>query len=152
MSLLITGISFLFPSQIRVSKAIDISTGKDSLMNMIGDPSNWRLWYPAADTSWPYIENGKIKGIQTGKGHALTIKEINDSAVLTVNLGPSSKNAGSGWNVYPGRYPNSYTVQWFMDFHLRWYPWEKFSSILLEKRYGPMMEKGLEKLKSLLEK
>jgi hypothetical protein len=34
-----------------------------------------------------------------------------------------------------------------MDFKLRWYPWEKFSSLLLEKRYGPVMEQGLAKLK-----
>jgi hypothetical protein len=39
-----------------------------------------------------------------------------------------------------------------MDFRLRWYPWEKFSSLLLEKRYGPMLENGLDNLKKLMEK
>jgi len=39
-----------------------------------------------------------------------------------------------------------------MDFHLKWYPWEKFSSMLLENRYGPMMEQGLAKLKKVVEK
>jgi hypothetical protein len=38
-----------------------------------------------------------------------------------------------------------------MDFHLGWLPWNKFSGLLLEKRYGPRMEQGLTKLKSLLE-
>jgi hypothetical protein len=38
-----------------------------------------------------------------------------------------------------------------MDFHLRWYPWEKFGSLLLEKSYGTKMEMGLMSLKKLAE-
>jgi hypothetical protein len=38
-----------------------------------------------------------------------------------------------------------------MDFRLRWYPWEKFSSLLFEKQYGTQMEAGLESLKQLAE-
>ncbi len=149
---LITGISLFFPFHVRISKAIDIRAGKDSLMSNIGDVTNWKKWYPGADTSAYYIVAGKIKGITTGNNQALLMKEINDSAVLAVNVGPNSKKGESGWNIFPGRIPNSFTVQWYMDFHLRWYPWEKFSSLLLEKRYGPMMERGLERLKAMLEK
>jgi hypothetical protein len=151
-SLLITGISLFFPSHVRISKAIDISAGKDSLMSLIGDAANWKKWYPGADTSAYFVVAGKIKGIVTGNKQALKIKEINDSAVLTTNVGPGSKGGEAGWNIYSGRIPNSLTVQWYMDFHLRWYPWEKFSSLLLEKRYGTMMEQGLSRLKAQLEK
>ena len=121
-------------------------------MSQLGDATKWKSWYPGADTSAYYVVAGKINGIATGNNQALAIKEINDSAVLTMNVGANSKKGESGWNIYPGRIPNSFTVQWFMDFHLHWYPWEKFSSLLLEKRYGLMMEQGLEKLKILLEK
>jgi hypothetical protein len=151
-SLLITGISLFFPSHIRISKAIDISTEKNLLMNHLGDVSKWKLWYPGADTSSFLYVGGKINGITAANGQALMIKEINDSTVQTMNLRPNSKNGTSGWNVFSGRNPGSYTVQWYMDFHLRWYPWEKFSSLLLEKRYGAMMEHGLNNLKALLEK
>ncbi len=150
-ALLITGISLFIPSHIRISKATDISANKDSVMQQIADAANWRKWYPGADTSAFYREANKIKGIITGDKQALIIKETNDSAVLTVNAGPNSKRGESGWNIFSGSTPNIVTVQWFMDFHLRWYPWEKFSSLLLEKRYGPMMENGLQKLKGLLE-
>jgi hypothetical protein len=146
-SLLITGISLFFPSRVRISKAIDITANKDSLMNQIGDAAKWKNWYPGADTSLFFFVEGKIKGITTENKQAL----VNDSAVLTMNPGLRSKRGESGWNVFPGRIPGSFTVQWYMDFHLKWYPWEKFSSLLLEKRYGPMMEQGLDKLKKLLE-
>lgn len=151
-SILITGISLFFPSHVRISKAIDISASKDSLMNQIGDAAKWKNWYPGADTSALFFVEGKIKGITSGNKQDLVIKEVNDSAVLTMNVGPDSKKGESGWNIFPGRIPNSFTVQWYMDFHLRWYPWEKFSSLLLEKRYGAMMEQGLTNLKALLEK
>ena len=151
-SILITGISLFFPSHVRISKAIDIAASKDSVMSRIGDATQWKNWYPGADTSTYFVVAGKIKGIATGNKQALVIKEINDSAVLTRNAGVNSKKGESGWNIFPGRIPNSVTVQWYMDFHLRWYPWEKFSSLLLEKRYGAMMEQGLENLKAVLQK
>ena len=151
-SLLITGISLFFPSHVRISKAIDITTSKDSLMHQIGDASNWKNWYPGADSLSLLFMEGRVRGIGMDNGQGLIINEVNDSAVLTMNTGPHSKKGESGWNIFPGTVPNSFTVQWYMDFHLRWYPWEKFSSLLLEKRYGRMMEEGLGKLKAWLEK
>jgi hypothetical protein len=146
-SLLITGISLFFPSHVRISKAIDITTTKDSLITNLGHPNYWKKWYPGADTA-DIIANG----IRTRNGKELVVTGMADSTITTITTGPGAKENGSGWNIFPGRNPNSFTVQWYMDFNLRWYPWEKFSSLLLEKRYGLMMEQGLGKLKTLLEK
>ncbi len=151
-ALLITGISLFIPSHIRISKAVDINAGKDSVLQQINDAANWKNWFPGGDTATSYIEDGKITGISIGGKQALVITEANDSSVLAKNVGPGSKRGTSGWNIYEGRTTNTVTVQWYMDFHLRWFPWEKFSSLLLEKRYGPMMEQGLDKLKNLLDK
>jgi hypothetical protein len=131
---LITGISLFFPSHIRISKAVDIKAGKETVMVQIKDISNWKNWYPGADSLKLTI-------------HFLS---VSDSSVTAVN---AANNRGeTGWTVYEANVPNAVTVQWYMDFHLHWYPWEKFSSLLLEKRYGPSMEKGLDNLKKLLEK
>jgi hypothetical protein len=151
-SLLITGISLFFPSHIRISKAIDINAARDSVLKQLNNPVNWKKWYPGADTLDLFVAEGKVLGITTGNLQGLIITEVNDSAILTANAGPGSKKGESGWNIFDGRTPNSVTVQWYMDSHLRWYPWEKFSSLLLEKRYGPQMEQGLANLKALLEK
>ena len=151
-SLLITGISLFFPSHVRISKAIDISANKDSLMKQLSDATNWKNWYPGADSLPLLFIEGKVKGIETDSMQGLMISDVNDSAVLVMNVGPRSRKGESGWNIFPGSVPNSFTVQWYMDFHLRWYPWEKFSSLLLEKRYGQLMEKGLGRLKAWLEK
>jgi hypothetical protein len=38
-----------------------------------------------------------------------------------------------------------------MDFHLKWYPWKKFSSLFFENTYGVMMQEGLENMRNLTE-
>lgn len=118
---------------------------------MLANPQHWKNWYPGADTaSLIYIE-GKLKGIETGRMKGIIITNITDSTIELGNIGTGPKRVKSGWNIYPGNTPNTFTVQWYMDFHLCWYPWEKFSGLLLEKKYAPRMEQGLTILKSILE-
>lgn len=151
-ALMITGISLLFPSKVRISKAIDINVAKDSVLKQVSDPVNWKKWYPGTDTSDYLFLEGKIRGYITGDNRGLMIKTVTDSSVLAINTGNGSKKGEQEWIIYNSSVPNTVTVQWYMDIYLRWYPWEKFSSLLLEKRYGPMLEKGLENLKAQLEK
>ncbi len=144
--LLITGISLFFPSHIRISKAIDIHAPVDSVHTMISQPVNWKSWYPGADTLSLYEADGVIKGIRMPGNQVLMITGFNDSTVSAANSTSGTERASMGWNLIQSN-KNTVTVQWYMDFKLRWYPWEKFSSLLLEKRYGPVMEQGLAKLK-----
>lgn len=147
--LLITGISLFFPSHIRISKAIDIAHSADSVQKEISDPARWKNWYPGADTLSLFEEQGQVKGIRMPGNQVLLVRTVTDSSI-TAGHGPSgSDRASMGWNLMPAG-KNGVTVQWYMDFRLRWYPWEKFSGLLLEKRYGPLMEQGLARLKKQL--
>ena len=148
--LLITGISLFFPSHIRISKAVDINAPRDSVHTMISQPVNWKNWYPGADTLSLYEADGVIRGIRMPGNQVLMITGFNDSTVSVANSTSVNERAGMGWNLIQSN-PKTVTVQWYMDFKLRWYPWEKFSSLLLEKRYGPVMEQGLAKLKSTVQ-
>ena len=106
---------------------------------------------PGADSAILISKNGNSEGIQTNSGQQLVITNRTDSTVLAEIKNPGFKKGICGWNFIAAAGPNTITVQWYMDFHLRWYPWEKFSSLLLEKRYGPMMEQGLARLKNYFE-
>ncbi|MEO6613003.1 MAG: SRPBCC family protein [Chitinophagaceae bacterium] len=152
-SLVLTGISLFFPSHVRISKAIDINSSKDTVLLQLKDPANWKKWYPGADTMELYMEEGKVRGLRPDSLQGvMSITGSSDSSVTAITSGPGVRETVTGWNLYPSPSPHTVTIQWYMDFHLRWYPWEKFSSLLLEKRYGPLMEKGLSNLKALLEK
>ncbi|MGB3006220.1 MAG: hypothetical protein WBC06_06910 [Chitinophagaceae bacterium] len=134
-ALMITGVSLFFPSHIRITKAIDIAANKDSVMAQVENISNWKNWYPGADSM-----------------KATIITAVTDSTVIASNDEPGRKRGETSWNFYYTEESNTTIVQWNMDIHLRWYPWEKFSSLLLESRYGPTMEKGLLDLKKLFNK
>lgn len=145
--LLITGISMFFPSHVRISRATDIAASIDSVHTRISQPLYWKSWYPGADTLSLYEADGVIKGIRMPGNQVLMITGFNDSTVTAANSTSDKERATMGWNLIRNN-GGSVTVQWYMDFKLRWYPWEKFSSLLLEKRYGPVMEQGLAKLKT----
>jgi hypothetical protein len=98
--------SLIIPSTVRVSRAIDISAPKDSLVAQLADLRQWKNWN-----------------------------------VMTMN-------SGFTWHGTDGQL----VVQWYFDINLRWYPWEKFGSIVFDKQLGPPMEKSLGNLKKLLEK
>lgn len=149
-SIFLTLLSFLFPSRIRISKAIDIYAAKGDLEDYLRKP---HTWYAGADSSAVFGTERKIAIQRTVDGTSIQPDTLPSAIIVEEALYPDSKRKGMGWNIipHPGT-PGMVTVQWYMDFKLKWYPWEKFSGLLLEKRYGPVMEKGLENLKALLEK
>lgn len=149
--LLITGISLFFPSHVRISRATDIVAPLDSVHTRISQPLHWKSWYPGADTLSLYESDGVIKGIRMPGNQVLMITGFNDSTITAANSTSDQERASMGWNLIRSN-EKTVTVQWYMDFKLRWYPWEKFSSLLLEKRYGPVMEQGLAKLKKSINK
>jgi len=154
--LLVTAISLLFPSHIRISKAINIKADKAAVMAQIKDPANWRNWYPGLDSAKLYHEGGEVKGVfvdYSDSTHPTYIKiaSIKDDEVTAKFVPRSLRPVDHGWKMIGDANADSITLQWYIDFHLRWYPWEKFSSLLLEKSQGTKMEEGLTRLKNLVQ-
>ncbi|HEY0733016.1 MAG TPA: hypothetical protein VGD33_11395 [Chitinophagaceae bacterium] len=140
--LLITAISLLIPSQVRISKAIDITAPESSVLQMIKDTGTWKNWYPAFQSETALLNTD------------LSIKTITSTdSKVEMELTKAGKNAlVNGWEVYTHGSSEDITLQWYMDFRLGWYPWEKFGSLFYESSYGAMMEQGLMNLKNLAEK
>ncbi|HYM95335.1 MAG TPA: SRPBCC family protein [Chitinophagaceae bacterium] len=154
LSVVITVISLFIPPHIRVSRTVRINTTKEAVLFQLIDPVRWRDWYPGADTSTFFYENGKISGIILNKelNQYLAITEKKENEIITSFNDPvSHRKITSDWRVIPETDSNSVSVQWYMDFDLRWYPWEKFSSLMYDKSYGFRMELGLNNLKKLVE-
>ena len=122
-------------------------------MNQVSEVSNWKDWYPGADSLRFYYEGNRIKGLVLDelKKRYLIIKEKKDDEVTADYILPNKK-IPTGWVLATNAKSNSVTLQWYMDFHLRWYPWEKFSSFVFERIYHPQLQQGLDNLKRFLEK
>src|SRR5687768_5966173 len=118
-AVLITLFSLLFPSNIRISKAIDIHAQKDSIRSLLSQVDNWNKWYPGADTMSLIHLNGKQALENKRTGNLIFIKNVTDSTVVTEYSGKSLMNSTSGWNIISSQMPHTYTVQWYMDIHLK---------------------------------
>ncbi len=155
--LLITGISLFIPSHIRISKAINVYANKPAVMTQISNAANWKNWYPGLDSTKPLYVNGKMKGIIFNQSDAknpvyIKIDKESENEITAQYVNKKRRPVINGWKIISYPAVDSLTVQWYMDFRLPWYPWEKFRSLLFEKLYGSRMEQGLANLKALVEK
>lgn len=151
--LIIFCISLFIPSHIRISKALRIQASKEEVMKQLEDPGNWKKWFPNADTAKIYYENGQAAGliIHENPGRYIRITGKTDTNVKAEYVNIRQKKVTAGWNLPTELITDTaVTVQWYMDFQLRWYPWEKFASMLYEKQYGPQMEQGLANLQKII--
>lgn len=154
LAFVVTLISFFLPSHIRISRTVLIGAGKEVVMQELTDPVKWKDWYPGADSLPLYYEAGKIKGLVVKKdpGLILIINGIKENEVSAFyDRGKNKKELHTTWRVFPEIDTNYVTVQWYVDFQMNWYPWEKFSSLIYLKYYGSQMESGLANLKNKLE-
>jgi Polyketide cyclase / dehydrase and lipid transport len=150
--LLVTGISLFIPSHIRISKAINIAETAETVFSQINEPVKWKKWFPGLESAKLFYEAGVPKGlmISDSSRQYIRITQKKKDEVVT-ELRSDSKKIISGWKIISYGSADSTTLQWYMDFQLRWYPWEKFSSLLFEKSYGLKMEQGLNNIKKLVE-
>lgn len=65
----ISGVTALLPSQVKISRAANLNARGDSVLNYINDLSKWKYWYPGFDTL--QLEN---TGMQNGKTVTATVK------------------------------------------------------------------------------
>jgi polyketide cyclase/dehydrase/lipid transport protein len=147
--IIITIISLFIPSHVQISKAVEVNAAKDSIYQQIIDPAQWHHWYPANDSIKVLYTNDQPNGIEINSLKLQIARSNADTVWATYSSPVEKKHMQTSWSLIDAK--SSVAVQWSMDFHLRWYPWEKFSSLLLEKRYGPVMETGLNNLKTYLE-
>jgi hypothetical protein len=145
----ITVISLLMPSQVRISRAVDISAPKEKILTHIYYMPAWKEWNKFID-SLPSkaLTNNFLKNDQL----TIAILQRSDSMITANWQQKSGTSFNSGYILIPQPGGSLYTMQWYFDFKLRWYPWEKFQSIVYDQQLGPVMEQSLQQLKKDLER
>jgi len=146
--MVVLGISLLIPSEVRISRAINISADKDSIMTVLADLRQWRHWNVLVNDSSVTNPQYDYKVFHSDQ---LQIEMWSAKADTLQSLWrqQNGKEIVSGFTFHTQN--NVTVVQWYFDFHLRWYPWEKFSSIIFDKQLGPPMERSLNNLKEMVE-
>jgi hypothetical protein len=124
--------SALIPSTVRISRAKNFSTSAAVLHPYLADTAKWKQWMA--------ISTSEIDVSQVS---------TSDSAVIT-RWNYQGREIISGFRLEQSA--GVTVVQWYFDFHLKWYPWEKFGSITFDKQFGTAMERSLANLETVVNK
>jgi hypothetical protein len=123
--------SLLIPSHVRISRAININKNRAEIFPYLADTVQWKKWNE--------MNTGKIDvQIKRAEPQLIETKWTYNGREI---LSSFRLEESSGVSV----------VQWYFDFELQWYPWEKFGSITFDKQFGFPMETSLNNLKKLIE-
>ncbi len=151
--LLITVIGSLLPSNVIVSRTIDINTTSLNVYYFVADMKNWCKWMSGVnENSFKVLSynKGKIIKARIGSNEVSIINETQDS-VSTLWKGKNNRQQLSNFTIIQNKPLKVTTVNWIFQEHVQWYPWQKISTIMNDKILGPEMEKSLEKLKNISE-
>ena len=138
--------SLLFPSEIRISRAINIGGSKENVHEKIRDFRKWKQW------------NDAITGVQLTRP-VYTDSSFSSDQVQVKLVSSSPDSIITSWhnkNITYGNFyilqitPDTTLVQWYFNVQAK-FPWEKFSSMILDNQLGTPMEKALANLKKMVE-
>ena len=145
----------LFPADMSVGRVVLINAPRDSVIRAVSDLGTWKNWNELARES----AGGNAGDAKSRETDPIRLKEGN----LSIHLLRQTKDSViTQWQDASGRsFLCKFTitesggqsiVQWNLEFHLHWYPWEKFASMFYDKQLGPLMEKSLVNLRKSLER
>lgn len=148
---LFTLIGLLFPSTVRSVKALVVNKPLNEVRNDIQLSESWIHWYPY------FMENAGASVRQTASGFIFSndkkdllfsaIKSDSNSLSFTVTGWSGTTTAQQVFTV-PINGDSTHTqVIWNETEHLKWYPWERFRGLLLERTKGIYLDSALSRFK-----
>lgn len=147
LGLILVAFSSLLPSGVRISRAIDIMATGKNVGTLLKNLKQWEQWneYTKA-LPYKYAADDSIGS----KELTVLLIKMDNTSVITKWRQQNGKSFAGVFNIID--HGSVTTVQWYFEFSIKWYPWEKFGSIVYDKQLGPQMEQSLLNLKQLLEK
>ena len=146
--ILILLLSGLFPSNVRISRAINIVAPLQEVRNHLRNLETWQYWNEM--TRQKDLTN-KIFSDSFFSSDQMRIRLVAESSDLIHTSWNFNENESVNGRFQLVAAADTTIVQWYFDFQLKWYPWEKFGSIIFDKQLGPPMEASLTSLKKFIE-
>jgi uncharacterized membrane protein len=150
----VTVIGLFFPSTVTVSRAVEISSPRDTIYKYLSDVKYWKLWMEGADSNTISFLSARTAGEGTaakiGTGE-VTITRTTPDSIYTIWESAKGNVQSGVFTIMQNLKDSNTTVQWYFAQKLEWYPWERFGSMANDKILGPVMEQSFDKLKKSLE-
>ena len=157
--IMITLLSLLMPSKVMTVRSVVIHGTTPQVFSQIADLKNWKRWHPVfmqdssvMEFSTPSSGNNAFAAWNTGsKKNKLLITEILSTQLKAELIRAGENTAENIISVTALKDSNNVQAEWRVLTKLKWYPWEKFSGIFVDKMTGPGYEAALNNLKELIE-
>ncbi|MEO8770031.1 MAG: hypothetical protein ABI402_08095 [Ferruginibacter sp.] len=158
--IMITLISLLMPSKVMTVRAVVVHADHDLILSQINDLKKWKDWHPVfmSDSSNVTIStpsigvNAFVTWNTNGKENKFLITESDANHIKATLMRSGENDVANIISINPINYSTAVQVEWRVLTTLKWYPWEKFYGIFIDKLSGPGYEFALNNLKELAEK
>lgn len=150
----------IMPDKAETSQQILINAKAQTAFRQVNSLKNWQSWSPfeMGDTNMVSTYEGPEQGI--GSKHIWTSKTMGDGSMVIIDSKPyqfiqseldfgSNGKAIDEWTFMPT--DEGLEVQWTLKVSELKYPFGKYFGFFLESLMKPMQEKGLQKLKEIVE-
>ncbi len=157
---LLTLISLIIPSKILTVRAVAVQADSIKIFDEISDLKNWKNWHPvfindSANIKYNNKTNqvgGTATWVTNNKENCLQISKIAYPNIYFALKRDGENDLENVLSITPVQEKGNMQVQWQSITSLKWYPWEKFSGIFIEKMAGSGIEIALESFKNYIEK
>ena len=157
--IMITLVSLLIPSNVQVTRGVVVNATAQQVFAQIANLQNWKNWQPVFKSNPLTLRfskdsttvNSYCEWESGGNQNKFIITAIGENQ-LTISLVRKGENdVVNRLSVLPLADPGQVQVEWSALTKLKWYPWEKFYGIFIEKISGGGYDEALKSLKFFVE-
>jgi thiamine kinase-like enzyme len=145
---LASAFSLVIPSTVIVSRAVDIRSYKQPVYQLVGNLDQWRNWVEGMNSD--AVKVFSSDSAQLAKT-TVVVQQRTDSTIISKWSNASAADQVSTIRLIADSSNKIVVVQWQFVQQVKWYPWEKISSMMNDKIIGTMIEKNLATLKQVVE-
>lgn len=161
MAVLFTIMGLLIPSSVKIARGVLVQADSAVVMQYMNNTHTWPQWMP-----WVQADSGAIVQVSpnengagasmrwitlNGKKGKLTITGYAPGEIQILHQFEGMNDARGGFRIRRIEGGKQTELQWFLEYPLRWYPWERFYGIFLDHMFGPIMQEGLEKARQQMQ-
>jgi hypothetical protein len=156
--IMVTLVSLLIPSTVIVARGVAINGDADKVYKEVSNLRNWKHWHPVFKQDSINVNYSADSGLNSfcewttnDKINRLQIDSLLGDRVTIVLSRPGQNNVVNTIRLLPIPGDRSVQVEWRAFVKLKWYPWEKFYGLFIEKTSGDNYENALNSLKEYIE-
>jgi hypothetical protein len=155
-----TLLSLLIPSKVKVSRTTLINnTTRAEVFAQVANLYNWKNWHQVFKNSHAKMNviteadtgNSSAEIIYGDKSARLVVTSADSNSIKFILQSPGENEIQNEVIISSIPQQANVQVEWRTLNKLKWYPWEKFYGIFIDKLTGPGYDESLKGLKDYLE-